>query len=153
MDNQEPIPPPTNPPTNRPTLGMHLVYKVRHQMGVQQHKDQRWGPVESSVHYQRRVIQTNGHVLRTYQLTGYIPNHDEYNLPRSHSQREHDCLYGQYGNSHCVMTHRIRKRPYNPTSKHSKPGTPKAKQPQPIPQPRQMQLRTPLYQLPRSPSS
>ena len=36
------------------------------------------------------------HVLRTLQLSGHVPNHDEYDLPRSHNRVSCHRVHGRH---------------------------------------------------------
>ena len=50
--------------------------------------------MESSVPHSRRVIRTEGHVLRPYQFSGDIPNDDEHYIPKGSSRRMALSLHG-----------------------------------------------------------
>jgi len=106
--------------------------------------------MESSIYYKRRIIRTNSNVLRTHQLTGDLPNDDEYNLPRSHHKWKYDSIHGRYGHPYNTKGKRNRGRTHSTTLANCEPSTRQTRRTQPIPQPQEMRLRTTIHQLSRS---
>jgi hypothetical protein len=83
---------------------MLTIHQVRHKVGIQQCPDQTRKQMESGISDKWRPVQTNGHVLWSYQLTGNIPNHDELDIcTRNHRSMAND-LHGQHGNPHIQMS-------------------------------------------------
>ena len=103
-------------------------------MGVQQHPYQRRRPVESGLYHQQRVVRTQCHVLRTYQLTSNLPNDDERDLHRGVTRRMADGLYGRHANPY-------QRLPRN-APKSGPPSTGQTGKTRPLPQTGEMLVRT-----------
>ena len=71
---------PINSPSNRQISRMHPVYKIRYQMGVQQHQNQGRRRMESRVSDAPRPLRTPCNVLWTHKLPGNVSSNDEQNL-------------------------------------------------------------------------
>jgi hypothetical protein len=80
MDHPKHLPTTANSRTHRPIKRLLPLHEIRHLLGLQQRPDQRRRQMESSIYHQRRLVQTNRHVLRAHQLPGNLPNHDELDL-------------------------------------------------------------------------
>ena len=76
------------------SLWSQIFHQIRHTMGIQQHPNQSWRPMESSLQNQYRTIRTNGYVLWTMQFAGHIPSYDEWYPQRRTQRRMGHCLYG-----------------------------------------------------------
>jgi len=94
MDHQKSLPLTSNPTTDRLLARVYPLHHSRHLVGVQHCKNPPRGLLESSVHHSFGAIRTNSHVLRSYQLSGDLPDHDEHNLPRTNCTRNHDSVHG-----------------------------------------------------------
>src|SRR5580693_2044857 len=70
--------------------------------------------MESSLHYQRRIIRANCHVLWPYQFPSNVPNNDELNLLGGNSRTMDDYLHGRHGNTHQTTRERDRTPTHTP---------------------------------------
>ena len=110
-------------------------------MGIQQCPYQETRPMESGIHHQQRPLRTKSHVLRPHQLPSHLPNDDECNLCRRTQGRLAHNLHGRHPDPHP-------ERPRNP-QETSPPGTNQTKTPRPLPQTREVPIRTKESGIPR----
>jgi hypothetical protein len=95
--------------------------------------------MEGGIHHEPRPLRTTSHVLRNDQLPRHLPNHDECAIQRGTPTRLAVNLYGQHPHTH----------PIGPPIPPNK-GPPNPRQiVQPLPQTREMCLRTKGSRIPR----
>jgi hypothetical protein len=73
---------PTHSRTHRKSPRSQPVHQIRHPLGIQQHTDTRWRPMEGSIYHEPRPLRTTGNVLRDDQLPSHLPDHDERTVQR-----------------------------------------------------------------------
>lgn len=102
---------------------VHPLYQVWHQIGIQQHLNQKEGWMESSVSHTRRTIQAKSNVFQTNQLPYHILDDDKYHLPQRGSKRIDVSLHGQHCHPHQTQTWRNHTTTYWMTQKTHPPCT------------------------------
>src|SRR5580693_1074734 len=108
--------------------------------------------MESSLHYQRRIIRANCHVLWPYQLPSNIPDNDELDLLGGNSRTMDDDLHGRHGNTHQTTRERNRTPTHTSPQILRLPSPYKTARKQPLPQTGEMLLRATIHRIPRSTS-
>jgi hypothetical protein len=132
---------PTHPRAHRESQRSQPIHQIRHSLGVQQHTNTRWRPMESSVCHKSRPLRTTSDVFRDDQLPSHLPDHDERVIQRGTSTRLALDLYGRHPHTHPI-------RPPIPSNK-SPPNSRQTAQTRPLPQTREVRLREEGSRIPR----
>jgi hypothetical protein len=132
---------PTHSRTHHKSPRSQSVHQVRHSLGVQQHTDTRWRPMEGSIHHKPWSFRATGDVLRDDQLPSHLPDHDEHAVQRRTPAGLAVNLHGRHPHTHPI-------RPPIPPNKSS-PNPRQTTQTRPLPQTREMRLRTKRSRIPR----
>jgi hypothetical protein len=132
---------PTHSRTHHKGLRSQPVHQIRHLLGIQQHTDTRWRPMEGGIHHEPRPYRAAGNVLRDDQLPSHLPDHDECTVQRRTLTRLAVDLHGRHPHTHPI-------RPPIPPNK-SPPNPRQTAQTQPLPQTRKMHLRAKRGRVPR----
>jgi hypothetical protein len=132
---------PTHSRAHHKSQRSQSIYQVRHSLGIQQHTNTRWRPMESSVRHEPRSLRTTGNVLRDDQLPSHLPDHDERAIQRRTPTRLAVDLHGRHPHTHPI-------RPPIPPNE-SPPNPRQATQTRPLPQTREVRLRSKGSRVPR----
>jgi hypothetical protein len=124
---------PAHPRTHRESQRSQPIHQVRHSLGIQQHTNTRWRPMESSIRHEPRPLRTTSDVLRDDQLPSHLPDHDERTIQRRTPTRLAVDLHGRHPHTHPI-------RPPIPPNE-SPPNPRQTTQTRPLPQTREVRLR------------
>ena len=119
---------------------MHPVYKIRHQMGIQQHQNQRRRWMESRVPNTPRPLWTPCNVLWTHKFPHNISSDDEWNLQDGSGSRMAISIHGRHRYPHKTPQWRNGTTTRMATQTINSPSTRKTGDTRPIPQTRKMQI-------------
>src|SRR5258708_32542524 len=106
--------------------------------------------MEGSIPHSRRTLRTHGYVLRTNQLSRYLPDDDEYDLPSRDRSRVAIRIHGRLSHPYEAEAGRNRRATPTATPKTCPPHPRHARKTQPLPQAREVLLRTKRNRLPWS---
>jgi hypothetical protein len=140
MDPPERHTTPTHPRTHRESQRSQPIHQIRHSLGIQQHTNTRWRPMESSIRHELRSLRTASNVLWDDQLPSHLSDHDECAIQRRTPTRLAVNLYGRHTHTHPI-------RPPIPSNK-SPPNPRQATQARPLPQTRKVRLRAKRSRIP-----
>jgi hypothetical protein len=132
---------PTHPRTHRESQRSQPIHQVRHSLGIQQHTNTRWRPMESGVRHKPRPLRTTSDVLWDDQLPSHLPDHDERAIQRGTPTRLAVDLHGRHPYTHPI-------RPPIPPNE-SPPNPRQATQTRSLPQTREVRLRSKGSRVPR----
>jgi hypothetical protein len=93
---------PTHSQTHRKSPRSQPVHQVQHLLGIQQHTNMQWRPMEGIIHYKPRPFRATGNVLRDDQLPRHLPDHDECIVQRRTLTRLAVNLHGRHPHTHPI---------------------------------------------------
>src|SRR5579863_4869965 len=110
--------------------------------------NQGWQPMESSIPNKQGTLRTDGNVLWPYQLSGHLPNDDEYHICPRNSGTVANGIYGRHGHTHSET-----RRRNNTTTRRTTPHvcqlrSSKTTRTQPLPQTRKVYIRIATNRIP-----
>src|SRR5271163_414056 len=139
-NKKEQVPPTAYPRTHRPTQREEILHETRCTMGIQQYPNQGRRRMESRLQDEPRPLRTNGHVLWTHQLPRDIPEHDERPIQRTDRQ---------WISRNLPQRHTHRSRLARRTTKRDRQGPRNTREQRPLPQTREVRIRTRKNRIPR----
>src|SRR5271156_882238 len=139
-NKEKQVPPTAYPRTHRLTQREEILHETRRTMGIQQYSNQGRRRMESRLQDELRPLRTNGHVLRTHQLTCDIPEHDERPIQRTDRQ---------WISRNLPRRHTYRSRLARRTTKGDRQGPRNTGKQRPLPQNREVRIRTRKNRIPR----
>src|SRR5271170_2828306 len=139
-NKEKQVSPTAYPRTHQPTQREEILHETRCTMGIQQYPNQGRRQMESCLQDEPRPLRTNSHVLRTHQFTCDIPEHDERPIQRTDRQ---------WSSRNLPRRHTHRSRLAQRTTKGDQQGPRNTCKQRPLPQNREVRIRTRKNRIPR----